>query len=78
MLMRRRSLCIDTKFKIVAGYLKGAEKNMNDWMGQFNPDPKMPTTEQRSAYFQDQKEKATAMKNGFFAALKKADSLLAK
>lgn len=56
--------------------LKAADKNMNDWMGQFNPDPKMPTTEERAAYFLDQKEKATIMKNGFFEVLNKADSLL--
>lgn len=61
----------------LANELKAAEKNMNDWMGQFNPDPKMATTEERAAYFLDQKEKATIMKDGFFKALGKADSLFA-
>ncbi len=58
--------------------LKAAEKNMNDWMGQFNPDPKMKTTEERAAYFLEQKEKAMLMKDSFFKALAKADSLLGK
>ena len=37
--------------------LKIAEKSMNDWMEQFNPDPKLPTTEEKVAYFKEQKAK---------------------
>ena len=52
-----------------------AEKAMNDWMDQFNPDPKLPTQEEMVHYFEDQKAKAAAMKHQVLAAL---DSAAAK
>ncbi|MES2777662.1 MAG: hypothetical protein V4722_26020 [Bacteroidota bacterium] len=56
--------------------LKLAEKGMNDWMEGFNAEPKLPTAEERTAYFEDQKAKAIKMKSQFFAALDKAKEML--
>jgi len=56
--------------------LKMAQKEMNDWMTGFNADPKLPTAEERTAYFEDQKAKAAKMKKKFFAALDKAKAEL--
>jgi len=56
--------------------LRLAEKGMNDWMEGFNPEPKLPTTEERIAYFEDQKIKAEKMKAVFFAALNNAKEML--
>ncbi len=56
--------------------LKLAEKGMNDWMEGFTAEPKLPTTEERTAYFEDQKAKAQKMKEKFFAALDKAKKML--
>jgi hypothetical protein len=53
--------------------LKAAEKAMNDWMDQFDPDPKMPTTEERAAYFARQKQKADSMKTQFLQAYQQAE-----
>jgi hypothetical protein len=58
--------------------LKTAEKGMNDWMDGFDPDPKMPTTEERAAYFADQKEKAETMKTQFLQALASAENFFSK
>jgi hypothetical protein len=55
------------------GNLKAAEKAMNDWMDQFDPDPKMPTTEERAAYFAQQKQKADSMKTQFMQAYQQAE-----
>ncbi len=56
--------------------LKLAEKGMNDWMEGFTAEPKLPTTEERTAYFEDQKAKALKMKEKFFVALDKAKQML--
>lgn len=56
--------------------LAGAEQGMNDWMVQFEPDPKMPTTEERAAYFAEQQAKAQKMRNEIFAALDSAATML--
>ena len=56
--------------------LKMAEKEMNDWMQGFTAEPKLPTTEERTAYFEDQKVRALKMKDQFFAALNKAKEML--
>lgn len=52
--------------------LANAEKGMNDWMAQFEPDPTMPTSEERAAYFASQKAKAKAMRDEIMAALDSA------
>ncbi len=49
--------------------LAAAEKGMNDWMAQFEPDPQQPTTEERGAYFKDQYEKAKVMRDNIFISL---------
>ena len=56
--------------------LKLAERGMNDWMEGFTAEPKLPTTEERTAYFEDQKVKALKMKDKFFTALDKAKAML--
>ena len=56
--------------------LKLAERGMNDWMQGFTAEPKLPTTEERTAYFEDQKVKALKMKDKFFTALDKAKAML--
>jgi hypothetical protein len=56
--------------------LADAEKQMNDWMGQFEPDPKLPTTEERAKYFAEQEVKAKKMKEFMFAALDSAAAIL--
>jgi hypothetical protein len=52
--------------------LTAAEKSMNDWMDQFNPDPKLPAKEDMIRYFEDQKAKAANMKQDVLAALDSA------
>lgn len=56
--------------------LAAAEKGMNDWMAQFEPDPKQPTTEERGAYFKDQYEKAKVMRDNIFVALDSAAAII--
>jgi hypothetical protein len=56
--------------------LADAEKQMNDWMAQFEPDPKLPTTEERAKYFAEQEVKAKKMKEFMFAALDSAAAIL--
>jgi DNA repair protein RadC len=55
-----------------------AEQGMNDWMTQFDPDPKMATTEERAAYFADQQAKARQMRDAIFAALDSAAIILSR
>ena len=64
------------KMESLLTQLKMAEKGMNDWMQGFDPEPKLPTTEERIAYFLDQKIKAQKMKDDFFAALDSAKQIL--
>ncbi|MCU0395433.1 MAG: hypothetical protein MUF29_05965 [Chitinophagaceae bacterium] len=56
--------------------LGSAEQGMNDWMTQFDPDPKMATTEERAAYFADQQARAKQMRDAIFAALDSAAAIL--
>lgn len=56
--------------------LGSAENGMNEWMSQFNPDPQMPTTEERAKYFADQQAKAQAMRNKIFEVLDSAAVIL--
>lgn len=66
------------KLDVLNDSLKAADQAMNDWMDQFDADPKMPTTEERAAYFADQKQKAEAMRTRFLQALASADSFFVK
>jgi hypothetical protein len=52
--------------------VEAAEKAMNDWMDQFNPDPNLPGKEEMIQYFEDQKARAAAMKQEVLAALDSA------
>lgn len=54
--------------------VKDAEKSMNDWMAQFNPDPTMKTTEERTQYFISQRKLAEFMSKSYFQTLSRADS----
>ncbi|HSC55237.1 MAG TPA: hypothetical protein VLC98_16510 [Phnomibacter sp.] len=60
------------ELEILQLQLSSAEKQMNDWMEQFEPDPQMPTTEERARYFAEQEVKARRMKDAIFAALDSA------
>jgi hypothetical protein len=56
--------------------LAAAEKGMNDWMEQFNPDPDSTVTKDPAAYFADQKAKAQLMRDNIFIALDSAAAIL--
>jgi hypothetical protein len=56
--------------------LAAAEKGMNDWMEQFNPDPDSTVTKDPAAYFADQKAKAQLMRDYIFVALDSAAAIL--
>lgn len=56
--------------------LAAAEKGMNDWMEQFNPDPDSTVTKDPVAYFADQKAKAQSMRDNIFVALDSAAAIL--
>lgn len=66
------------QYDSLLSHLKKAENSMNDWMGQFNAEPKVASEAEKINYFQDQKEKAQKMRDSFFVALGKADSLMGK
>jgi hypothetical protein len=79
-LIKKNGMAGAKEFKLRADSLlfelKLAEKGMNDWMEGFSAEPKLPTTEERTAYFEDQKAKALVMKDKFFTALNKAKEML--
>lgn len=56
--------------------LAAAEKGMDDWMAQFEPDPQQPTSEERGAYFKDQYEKAKVMRDNIFISLDSAAAII--
>jgi hypothetical protein len=56
--------------------LAAAEKGMNDWMEQFNPDPDSTVTKDPVAYFADQKARAQLMRDNIFIALDSAAAIL--
>jgi len=60
------------KYLKLLAQVEAAEKSMNDWMDQFNPDPKLPAKEDLVKYFEDQKTKAASMKQEVLAALDSA------
>jgi hypothetical protein len=64
------------KLKQLKMQLANAESQMNEWMAQFEPDPKMPTTEERANYFAAQQVKAKKMRDDIFAALDSAAATL--
>jgi hypothetical protein len=57
-------------------HLAAAEKGMNDWMEQFNPDPDSTITKDLVAYFADQKARAQIMRDNIFIALDSAAVIL--
>jgi hypothetical protein len=65
------------KLDILNDSLKAAEGAMNDWMDGFDGDPQMKTTQERAAYFADQKQKAEIMRNRFLNAYQKAEQFFA-
>ena len=64
------------QFVKLLAQVEAAEKAMNDWMDQFNPDPKLPDKQEMIQYFEDQKIKAAAMKQEVLAALDSAEAHL--
>lgn len=56
--------------------LTTAEKSMNDWMDEFDPDPKFLSQDSVKAYFAQQKATALSMKNAVFAAVDSAKAKL--
>lgn len=58
--------------------LGAADSGMNAWMEQFNPDPKMASSDANADYFEKQKGSAEAMKQKFFEALQKAEQFYSR
>lgn len=56
--------------------LKSAEDKMNQWMDSFNMDSSENNMPERIKYLESEKMKVTAVKEGIYSALHKADSLL--
>lgn len=59
--------------KVLGVKLELADSVMNAWMQQFNPDPKLATSDANADYFEKQKQSAEAMKQQFFEALEAAE-----
>lgn len=57
--------------------LQMADSAMNAWMEGFDPDPKLPTSDAKADYFEQQKQSALTMKKIFFDALSQAENLFA-
>ncbi|TAD84483.1 MAG: hypothetical protein EAY75_13050, partial [Bacteroidetes bacterium] len=60
------------EYEVLLQQLSMAEKNMNDWMDEFDPDPKFSTSDSLTAYFKAQKTSAERMKVAVFAAIDSA------
>ncbi|MBS1621035.1 MAG: hypothetical protein JST10_01130 [Bacteroidetes bacterium] len=58
--------------------LQSAERNMNQWMDEFNMDSLENNPAQRALYLESEKQKATAIKDDLILSLQKSDSLLGK
>lgn len=58
--------------------LASADSAMYAWMGQFNADPKLATSDAKADYFEKQKQLAEAMKKRFFEALSDAEKFFIK
>jgi hypothetical protein len=64
------------EYKELLTRVSAAEKGMNDWMEQFNPDPQLPTQSEMEKYFEDQKMKAQQMRDAIMEALDSSKSKL--
>lgn len=64
------------QYKDLLARVSAAEKGMNDWMSQFEPDPKLPSKAEIENYFDDQRQKAQKMRDDFMSALDSAQSKL--
>ncbi len=72
---QRISRQLDT-LQVLGKKLGAADSAMNAWMGQFNPDPKLASSDANADYFEKQKKSAETMKKQFFEALAAAEKFL--
>lgn len=70
---QRISRDVDT-LEVLGKKLGAADSAMNAWMEQFNPDPKLASSDANADYFEKQKKSAEAMKQLFFEALQVAEN----
>jgi hypothetical protein len=63
---------LKAQYENLADQLATAEKSMNEWMDDFDPDPKYSTADSITQYFKVQKDLAQQMKNQVFAAIDSA------
>jgi hypothetical protein len=64
------------EYKDLLARVSAAEKGMNEWMEQFEPDPKMPTEADIEKYFEEQKAKAQKMRDDIMVSLDSAKAKL--
>jgi hypothetical protein len=66
------------KYEQMLSDLKKAEKEMNDWMDSFNPDPKFPSKEDLEKYWTDQQQKAKKMRDDMLRSIDSAKATVEK
>lgn len=76
-LAQRISRQLDT-LQVLGQKLEAADSAMNAWMEQFNPDPKLASSDANADYFEKQKMSAEAMKKQFFEALQEAENFYSR
>jgi hypothetical protein len=70
--MDEASKALKTRYEKLLSDLKTAEKEMNDWMDSFNPDPKFPSKEDLEKYWTDQHQKAKKMRDDILKSIDSA------
>jgi hypothetical protein len=72
------SKSLKTKYEQLIADLKTAEKEMNDWMDSFNPDPKFPSKEDLMKYWTNQQQKAKKMRDDMLQSIDSAKVIVDK
>jgi hypothetical protein len=72
------SKSLKTKYEQLIADLKTAEKEMNDWMDSFNPDPKFPSKEDLMKYWTNQQQKAKKMRDDILQSIDSAKVIVDK
>jgi hypothetical protein len=63
---------LKSEYEQLQAKLKAAEKEMNDWMDSFEPDPKLPNQQKLELYWKDQQQKAKKMRDDILSSVDSA------
>jgi len=64
------------RYEAILIQMQAAEKQMNNWMDSFDPDPKFPSREDLLKYWKEQQQKAKIMRDDILQSIDSAKSVL--